>query len=119
MAGIQKTQKTGAFRMTMTRDYKEAIRARVQRDPAFRIALLQEAIECLMSGDVDTGKAILRDFIKATSGFEELSRKIHKKPESLIRMLSPKGNPTANNLFQIIAQLQKQEGMHLEIKVVH
>ena len=105
--------------MTMTRDYKETIRARVQRDPEFRTALLQEAIECLMSGDVETGKAILRDFIKATSGFEELSRKVGKKPESLIRMLGPKGNPTANNLFQIIAQLQKQEGMHLEIKVAN
>ena len=103
----------------MTRDYKETIRARVQRNPEYTTALLQEAIECLMSGDVETGKAILRDFIKATSGFEELSRIIGKKPESPIRMLSPKGNPTANNLFQIIAQLQKQEGMHLEIKVAH
>ena len=105
--------------MTMTRDYKETIRARVQRDPEFRTALLQEAIECLMSGDVETGKAILREFIKATSSFEELSRKIGKKPESLIRMLGPKGNPTANNLFQIIAQLQKHVGIHVEIKVVH
>lgn len=105
--------------MVLTRDYKETIRARVQRDPEFKKALLKEAIECLLTGDLDTGKSILRDFIKATIGFEELSRIVDKKSESLIRMLGPKGNPTANNLFQIIAQIQKKEGMHLEIKVTH
>jgi len=117
MAGLQKTEKTGALNIALTRDYKETIRAKVRRDPEFKEALLKEAIECLISGDVKTGKAVLRDFIKATTGFEELSRIINKKPESLIRMLGPKGNPTATNLFQIIAQIQKQEGLHLEVKV--
>jgi len=55
--------------MILTRDYKETIRARVQRDPAFKEALLKEAIECLLAGDVGTGKSILKDFIKATIGF--------------------------------------------------
>lgn len=96
--------------MALTRGYKETIRARVQRDPEFKEALLKEAIECLLAGDVDTGKSILRNFIKAAIGFEELSKVVDKKSESLIRMLGPKGNPTANNLFQIIAQIQKQEG---------
>jgi DNA-binding phage protein len=104
--------------MALTRDYKETIRARVQRDPEFKEALLKEAIECLLAGDVDTGKSILRDFIKATIGFEELSKVVDKKSESLIRMLSPKGNPRANNLFQIIAQIQKQEGVHMEVKLI-
>ncbi|MFI5323337.1 MAG: DNA-binding protein [Thermodesulfobacteriota bacterium] len=103
--------------MTITRDYKETIRDRVQGDPAFKQALLKEAIECLLSGDVNTGKAVLKDFIKATSGFESLSRTVDKKPESLIRMLGPKGNPTATNLFQIIAQIQKQEGLHMEVNL--
>ncbi len=105
--------------MVLTRDYKETIRSRVKRDPEFKKALLKEAIECLLTGDLDTGKSILRDFIKATIGFEELSRIVDKKSESLIRMFGPKGNPTANNLFQIIAQIQKKEGVHLEIKVTH
>lgn len=104
--------------MILTRDYKETIRARVQRDPAFKEALLKEAIECLLAGDVGTGKSILKDFIKATIGFEELSRIVDKKSESLIRMLGPKGNPTANNLFQIIAQIQKQVGVQVEVNVV-
>jgi hypothetical protein len=29
------------------------------------MALLREAVECLLSGDLDTGKAILRDYINA------------------------------------------------------
>jgi len=100
-----------------TRDYKETIRARVQRDPAFREALLKDALGCFLSGDVETGKIVLKDFIKSTSSFEEISKTVNKKPESLIRMLGPKGNPTANNLFQIFAQLQKQEGVHFEIGI--
>ena len=102
-----------------TRGIKDTVRARVRRDPEFRAGLLKEAIERLMAGDLDAGKAVLRDFIKATSGFEGLSRTMHKKPESLIRMLSPKGNPTAQNIFRIIAEVQKQEGLHFEITIVH
>jgi hypothetical protein len=34
--------------------------------------LLKEGIETLLAGDVDTGKSILRDYIKATVGFEQL-----------------------------------------------
>lgn len=103
--------------MALTKDYKETIRKRVQRDPAFREALLKEAIESLLSGDVDTGKAVLKDFIKATTGFEKLSKTVHKTPESLIRMLGPKGNPTSSNLFEIIAQIQKNEGLRMEVNL--
>ena len=41
--------------MALTRDFKETIQARVERDPAFRAELLKEGVECLLSGDVDTG----------------------------------------------------------------
>lgn len=49
--------------MTLTRDFKETVLARIARDPAYRMALLREGVECLLSGDLDTGKAILRDYI--------------------------------------------------------
>jgi hypothetical protein len=55
--------------MTLTRDCKETIQARVQREPDFREALLREGIQNFLSGDVETGKIILRDFINATVGF--------------------------------------------------
>ena len=56
--------------MSLTRSFKETIQARIERDPAFREELLKEGVECLLSGDVDTGKAVLRDYINATIGFQ-------------------------------------------------
>ena len=104
--------------MALTRDFKETIQARVERDPAFRVALLKEGVECLLSGDVETGKAVLRDYINATIGFEELGGLTDKSPKSLMRMFGPKGNPQASNLFEIIDHLQKREGVHFEVRSV-
>jgi DNA-binding phage protein len=102
--------------MALTRDFKDTIQTRAQRDPAFRKALLQEGVECLLAGDIDTGKAVLRDYINATIGFEELSRVFDKSSKSLMRMFGPKGNPQTSNLFAVIHYLQEQEGIHLEVK---
>ena len=60
--------------MPLTRSFKDTVKARAERDPAFRAALLTEAVELMLSGDLDTGKAILRDYINATVGFECLAR---------------------------------------------
>ena len=104
--------------MALTRDFKETVKDRVQRDPAFREELLKEGIECLLTGDVDTGKAILRDYINATIGFDALALLTDKSPKSLMRMLGPNGNPQARNLFEIIARLQKREGIQFEVRTV-
>ena len=101
--------------MTLTRSFKETVKARVERDEAFREALLREGVECLLSGDVDTGKAVLRDYINATIGFESLSEATNTPTKSLMRMFSPKGNPQASNLFAVIAHLQTQTGVQLEV----
>ena len=102
--------------MALTRDFMETIQARAQADPAFRKALLQEGVECLLAGDVDTGKAVLRDYINATIGFEELARAFGKSSKSLMRMFGPRGNPQANNLFAIIGYLQEREGVQLQVR---
>jgi DNA-binding phage protein len=102
--------------MALTRDFKETIRARVNRDPGFRNALLREGIENFLSGDVETGKIILRDFINATVGFSKLSDVTHRSAKSLMRMLGPRGNPQARNLFKIVAYLQQAEGVRLEVR---
>jgi DNA-binding phage protein len=99
----------------LTRSFKETVRARVERDPAFRAALLIEAIEQLLAGDVDTGKAVLRDYINATVGFERLARATGTPSKSLMRMFGPKGNPRASNLFAVIRQLQKVSGIRLAV----
>lgn len=102
--------------MALTRDFKETIQARARRDTAFRRALLREAIECMLSGDIETGKAVLRDFINATVGFERLGSKTRIPPKSLIRMFGPRGNPQAKNLFEVVAFLQKEEGVRLSVE---
>jgi hypothetical protein len=99
--------------MALTRDFKETIRARASRDAAFRRHLLKEAVDCMLAGDVDTGKTVLRDYINATVGFDELGAVTHKSPKSLMRMLGPTGNPHARNLFEIVAYLQESEGLRL------
>jgi DNA-binding phage protein len=102
--------------MTLTRHYEETIRARVERDAGFREALLREGIENFLSGDVETGKIILRDFIKATVGFHKLSEITHRSTKSLMRMLGPHGNPQAKNLFEIVKYLQETEGIQFEVR---
>jgi DNA-binding phage protein len=102
--------------MPLTRDFKETIKARADVDVDFRAALLSEAIEALLEGDVSTGKAVLRDYINATIGFDELADDTGKSPKSLMRMLGEKGNPTAVNLFAVISHLQKVTGVHLAVQ---
>ena len=102
--------------MALTREFKETVLARVQADPRFRNALLEEGVEALLSGDVETGKAVLRDYIKATVGFEQLGAETGTSPKSLIRMFGPAGNPQARNLFAVIGQLQRHAGMSLQVK---
>ncbi|CAB5079743.1 hypothetical protein D3OALGA1CA_30 [Olavius algarvensis associated proteobacterium Delta 3] len=104
--------------MALTKDFKDTVKSRMERDPAFREELLKEGIECLLTGDVDTGKAILRDYINATIGFDALGSATAKSPKSLMRMFGPKGNPQARNLFEIIAHLQKKEGFHFRVQAV-
>src|SRR6516225_207688 len=103
--------------MPLTRDFKETIRARVQRDPSFRKALLIEGVDSFLAGDIETGKAVLRDCINATVGFGKLSKELRRSPKSLMRMLGPEGNPQAQNLFEIIAFLQRKEGVALKVKL--
>jgi DNA-binding phage protein len=101
--------------MALTRSFKETVQARVQRDAAFRKELLREAIDCLLVGDVETGKTVLRDYINATIGFTQLSRAVHIPSKSIMRMLGPSGNPRAQNIFEIVAILQRHEGIRLQV----
>lgn len=101
--------------MPLTRSFKDTVQARAQRDPDFRSSLLQESVECMLAGDLDTGKTLLRAYVNATMGFAALGELTHKQPKSLMRMLGPNGNPHASNLFDIIGCIQRREGVHLEV----
>jgi hypothetical protein len=99
--------------MPLTRDFRQTIRARATRDSAFRKALFQEAVQGLLQGDIDAGRAAMRYYINATIEFEKLSAVLGKPQKSLMRMFGPSGKPTAENLFGVIGVLQAETGVHL------
>jgi DNA-binding phage protein len=102
--------------MALTRAFRETVYHRAQQDGRFRKALLTEAVNAYLSGDEVTGKAILRDVINATIGFERLAADLQKPSKSLHRMLGPGGNPNTSNFFAILQVLQKRVGVRLTVK---
>ncbi|MBD2316484.1 transcriptional regulator [Pseudanabaena sp. FACHB-1050] len=98
--------------MPLTRDFKETVNARVQRNSAFAAALLDEAISLFLNGEPETARLILRDLVNATIGFEELAIATSKPSKSLHRMLSAKGNPTMDNLKVLRKTLQVDTKVH-------
>ncbi len=101
--------------MPLTKDFKDTIKARAERDPEFRVGLFREAMEALFSDDLETGKVLLRDYVNATVGFETLAEDMQKDPKSLMRMLSAKGNPRADNLLAMVARLKQREGVSFSL----
>ena len=103
--------------MARTKSFKDLVQRHVKMDKKYAEGLLREGVDALLSGDVDTGKTILRDYIKATVGFEKLGKATGAPPKSLIRMFGPRGNPQARNLFNVIDYLQKRAGVRLHVTV--
>jgi hypothetical protein len=72
--------------VALTRDFRETVVARAKRDPAFKTALLQEALQAFLDGQVAPGLILLRDCINATVGFAALSKETHIPEKILMRM---------------------------------
>ena len=101
--------------MARTKSFKDLVQKHIKGDKKFAEALLREGVDAMLSGDVDTGKTILRYYIKATVGFEKLGEATGAPSKSLIRMFGPRGNPQAKNLFNVIGYLQKRAGVRLHV----
>ncbi len=102
--------------MALTRDFRETVAARAARDHAFKAALLQESLQAFVEGEVAAGLVLLRDCINATVGFGALSKETRIPEKSLMRMVGPRGNPTASNLFATIAALQHQTHVQAHVE---
>lgn len=100
--------------MPPTRSFRETIKEQLT-DSEFRREFLREAVSCMIAGDLETAKSALREYVNGTVGFVALGQAVSKSPKSLMRMLSPSGNPQARNLFQVLAYLQEREGTTLEV----
>lgn len=104
--------------MALTRNFKETVIERVNRDPAFAKALLDEASRLFLSGEAETARLILRDLVNATIGFEGLAVAINTPPKSLHRMLSQRGNPSMDNTAAIFSAVCKNLNVQIETTVI-
>ena len=104
--------------MALTRDFKQTVVERVGRDPAFAKALLDEAATLFLSGEADAARLILRDLVNATLGFETLAELTRKPSKSLHRMLSPRGNPSMDNLAAIFDAIRVWLKVTFDVRVV-
>ena len=95
----------------------DIFRERAQWDPVFRVTMLPDAIDLLLSDDVRVGKIALHSCIYATIGYEKLGGLMGRTPEDIERMCHPDYDTSVNELFEIIGHLQRHEGVRLEVKV--
>src|SRR5271163_3063613 len=101
--------------MPLTRDFRETVKERADRDPAFRAGLYQEAVQAMLDGDFGTAKILLRDVINATVGYAALGRITGVPEKSLMRMFGPSGNPRAENLIAVVAALKDECRLSLTV----
>ncbi len=104
--------------MALTRDFKQTMVERAEREPEFAKALLDEAATLFLNGEPETARLILRDLVNATVGFETLARQTDKNGKSLHRMLSVGGNPTMDNLAAIFDAVRGALKVRLQVSVV-
>ena len=103
--------------MALTNDFRRTVAARAQRDPKYRQTLFTQALNACLAGDTKKGRALLRDLVNATLGFERLAAEVKTPSKSLHRMLAPRGNPSTGNFFGIVKALQKKTGVRLRVTV--
>jgi DNA-binding phage protein len=94
--------------MALTKDFRETVKARADRNPTFRAGLYQEALQTMLDGDFPAGRIMLREFINATIGFPALAARVGVSDKSLMRMFEPAGNPYAANLFAVLQALTRE-----------
>ena len=102
--------------MPLTRDYRETFWERARREPEFRHELLKSAVRCMLNGEPEVGRIMLRDFVVAAIGVDELSQKIGKSRESLEEVLSDGSDPRADDLLGIVAAIAEHEGLVLDVQ---
>ena len=101
--------------MPLTRAFKETVMARAKAEPEFRQALILEATDAILAGDIATGKSLLKDYLNATDSFDDVAKHLHKDEKSIRRMLGPNGNPTISNFFAILAECCQKEQLNLKV----
>lgn len=105
--------------MPLTRSFAETVQNRARRDPAFKAALFEEALQALFDGESAVARDLLRDCINATVGFHTVSEKTGIPTKSLMRMVGPNGNPQLNHVVAILSSLQRENNLAANVNVVY
>ena len=100
--------------MPVSKPFTETIYEQL-KSLSFRRTYLRGTMECLVAGEIETGKTLLLDYVNGTIGFTKLSEALGQSSASLKRMLSPSGNPSLSNFFEVTTYLQKIDGTVLEV----
>jgi DNA-binding phage protein len=99
--------------MPLSKSFNQTTKPLIRENPAFRRELLVNAANALLAGDLDTAKAILRMYVNGAVGFIPLAAALGHSSKTLMRILSPRGNPQARTLLHLLAHLQRAEGISL------
>jgi hypothetical protein len=110
-----KVRAAGFTNMVLTRKFKETVQLRVKQDPEYRKALIVEATNAFLDGDVNTGKTLLRDYLNATEALPSIARELAQDEKSIRRMIGPRGNPTLNNFINLLGACKKRENLDLKV----
>jgi hypothetical protein len=103
--------------MVLTKEFRAFVKERADHDPAFRTLLLKDGITAFVKGDVEEGRGLIRSYINATIGFQELAECVGINEKSLMRMFGANGNPTAKNLGDVLRCLIEHEGADLDVRL--
>jgi len=104
----------GTITMALTRAFRETVIKRAAGDDDYRRGLLAEAVNEILDGNLEAGRAMLRDYINATITFPELARRLNKSSKSIHRMLGSGGNPRMDSLIGVLRILQEHERVRLQ-----
>lgn len=96
--------------MPLSREFKETV-MELCKNPDYRKALLMEALESYLEGDIAVGNSLLRDYLNGTQAFGDVASEINVLEPSLRRMLGPNGNATVRNFFALLKACQQREGI--------
>jgi hypothetical protein len=99
----------------MSRSFSDTVREQQRASAEVRKKYLLGALSCMLNGEIEVGKLMLRRYVNSTIGFIALGAALGKSSKTLMQMLGPKGNPHIRNFFEIVAYLQKVEGTALEV----
>ena len=103
--------------MALARSFRDTVVKRAQLDAEFRSALIQESVQAFLGGRLAETRSLLRGCINATIGFADLSAATHTPVKSLMRMVGPNGNPSAQKIGAVFRALQDHSGVRARVEV--